>query len=149
MDIHCHHCGSLEIEYKFHVQQHPLYQCPLCQLAFLHPQPTDEQLTEIYNEHYFIGSQSEKKQEYVNRIKKETAQLYLNELVAYTRNSNLRLLEIGCGNGDFILAAQEEKFEVKGIEINEFSFHDKITWKQLHTFLEHITGCDRLFLCKA
>ncbi|MBF0290202.1 MAG: class I SAM-dependent methyltransferase, partial [SAR324 cluster bacterium] len=117
MDINCHHCGSLETEYKFHIKQHPLYQCPACQLAFLYPQPTDQQLNEIYNKNYFIGSQSGK--EHLNRLKKETAQLYLDELLAYTSSSNLRLLEIGSGNGDFIIGAQKRGFDVTGIEVND------------------------------
>ena len=118
MDLNCYHCSSLELEYKFHIKQYPLYQCSACELAFLHPQPTDQQLADIYNEHYFFGSQSQEKTQYMDQIRKATAQLYLEELLSYTKSSDLRLLEIGRGSGNFIVSAHEKGLKVRGIDLN-------------------------------
>jgi SAM-dependent methyltransferase len=51
-------------------------------------------------------------------LKSATAQVYLDELIKAGAVRGTTLLEIGCGTGDFLLAAQSAGFHVSGIEIS-------------------------------
>lgn len=118
MSLECYHCKSERVAYKFQLGKYALQQCPDCDLVFLYPQPNDTEVSNIYDERY-LGIFQEEDQEHVDRMKKTAVDLYIEELVAYTKGSNLRLLEIGAGGGDFLLAAQKKGFDVNGIEISE------------------------------
>ena len=79
--IKCFHCQSDKVEYKFQIERYPLYQCMECEIAFLHPQPTSEQLADIYNEDYILGGQTVEGETRVSQMKGATAKLYLQELL--------------------------------------------------------------------
>lgn len=55
----------------------------------------------------------------VFRQKRTTAEMYVRQLLAINGGRKGRLLEVGCGSGEFLDAASEQGFEVKGIEISE------------------------------
>jgi len=85
---------------------------------FLNQQPSDEVLEEIYNEEYFLGEHTPEGEKAVSDMKRATAKLYLNQLIKYCGSTGGKLLEIGCGNGDFLALAKEAGFDVTGIEIS-------------------------------
>jgi len=90
--------------------------CEDCGLVFLNPQPSDQELGRIYNEHYFLGSESEASRETVRQLKQATAKLYLAEIRRYQGLASGRLLEIGCGEGDFLVEAEAAGWDVTGVE---------------------------------
>lgn len=89
----------------------------------LHPQPGDDELAQIYNESYFLGSDDPHTLEIVYSHKRATAALYLRQLMRQSGwgkdGSKRSLLEIGCGMGDFLLEAQSKGFEVTGLEVTD------------------------------
>jgi glycosyltransferase involved in cell wall biosynthesis/SAM-dependent methyltransferase len=85
-------------------------------LVFLNPQPSDEELTRIYSANYFLGSESEEGRHAASEIKQATAKEYLSEIRRYQGAANGRLLEIGCGDGDFLALAEADGWNVTGIE---------------------------------
>jgi 2-polyprenyl-3-methyl-5-hydroxy-6-metoxy-1,4-benzoquinol methylase len=85
---------------------------------FLNQQPPDEVLSEIYNDEYFLGEPTPQGEKAVSEMKRATARLNLNQLVKYSGSTGEKLLEIGCGNGDFLTVAKETGFDVTGIEIS-------------------------------
>jgi 2-polyprenyl-3-methyl-5-hydroxy-6-metoxy-1,4-benzoquinol methylase len=112
----CHVCQGPRIYYLFSACGHRVVRCEDCGLVFLNPQPSDDELAKIYNAHYFLGSESEAGRETVSHIKQATAKLYLSEIRRYQGLNNGRLLEIGCGEGDFLVSAESEGWHVTGVE---------------------------------
>jgi SAM-dependent methyltransferase len=80
------------------------------------PQPTDEDLKRIYGEEYFVLGEHDEGRIHVEELKQSTADLYLNLLERYRGKGPGRLLEIGCGHGDFLLRAAARGFTVTGVE---------------------------------
>jgi glycosyltransferase involved in cell wall biosynthesis/2-polyprenyl-3-methyl-5-hydroxy-6-metoxy-1,4-benzoquinol methylase len=112
----CHVCRSPRIYYLFSACGHRVVRCEDCGLVFLNPQPSDAELATIYHAHYFLGSESEASREIVSQIKQATAKLYLSKIRCYQGLKNGRLLEIGCGDGDFLVSAECEGWHVTGVE---------------------------------
>jgi SAM-dependent methyltransferase len=84
--------------------------------VFLNPQPSDDELSRIYGRGYFLGSDSKAGRQAVSELKQATARLYLSEIRRYHGPVVGRLLEIGCGDGDFLELAEVEGWRVTGIE---------------------------------
>jgi 2-polyprenyl-3-methyl-5-hydroxy-6-metoxy-1,4-benzoquinol methylase len=83
---------------------------------FLNPQPSDDELAQIYGTDYFLGSNTEIGRHAVGEIKQATARLYLSEIRRYRGCKSGRLLEVGCGDGDFLVSAETEGWSVMGVE---------------------------------
>ncbi|MBV9154763.1 MAG: class I SAM-dependent methyltransferase [Acidobacteriaceae bacterium] len=80
------------------------------------PQPSDETLASIYNSGYFFGNGDAEASQQVALSKRATARLYLQIIAGLVKGTRPRLLEIGCGTGDFLVEARSRGFEVAGIE---------------------------------
>ncbi len=115
----CYICDSPDIRYRFVIQGHSLFQCANCGYMFLNPQPSDEFLKSLYSSDYFLMGDDDRSDRLRSEMKAATAQLYLKQLIRYYGKQQGNLLEIGCGNGDFLLVAQQAGFSVKGIEVSE------------------------------
>jgi SAM-dependent methyltransferase len=112
----CHVCQSPRIYYLFSACGQRVVRCEDCGLVFLNPQPSDEELARIYTADYFLGSESDAGRETASRVKEATAQLYLAEIRRYQGLLRGRMLEIGCGDGDFLVLAEREGWQVTGVE---------------------------------
>ncbi len=93
--------------------------CPACGLAMLNPQPDDATLDRIYGATYFIGSTTPEMHREVNALKRATAGLQLDEIAAHSGGTGGRLLEVGCGLGNFLLEARARGYRVNGIDVSE------------------------------
>jgi len=131
----CSYSGLPRVKYFF--QSHAIYECPLCGLLFLHPQPSSEELQKLYNsEEYFFNTRfyagdnnyifgyadyfAERfnKQRHFYRIARQCMAM-LRESGQPEMAGRYRLLEVGCGPGFFLEVANEVGFDVEGIEFNE------------------------------
>ena len=112
----CHVCQGPRIYYLFSACGQRVVRCEDCGLVFFNPQPSDAELARIYTADYFLGSHSEAGRETASRVKEATAKLYLAEIRRYQGLERGRLLEIGCGDGDFLVLAEQEGWEVTGVE---------------------------------
>jgi len=112
----CHVCGGARFYYLFSASDYRVVRCDDCGLVFLNPQPSDDELARIYSADYFLGSNTEKSSQAVREIKQATARLYLSEISRYCGPDSGRLLEIGCGDGDFLVTAQAAGWRVTGVE---------------------------------
>jgi 2-polyprenyl-3-methyl-5-hydroxy-6-metoxy-1,4-benzoquinol methylase len=113
----CIVCGSAKIHYNFSLGDFRVEQCSACKLMQLAPQPSDAQLAEIYGARYFIMSDEIGAHDHVTQLKSNTARDYLKRIESYTgRPLAGDLLEIGCGHGEFLVAARERGLSVTGIE---------------------------------
>lgn len=91
--------------------------CRLCRLQYTNPQPSDRELAEIYGPDYFLAAAAEFSPEHVSRLKQATADRYCDLIEsAETTVPGRRLLEIGCGHGDFLFVAAKRGFACTGVE---------------------------------
>jgi len=99
--------------------QYTVMMCDQCGTQYLDPQPTDAKLSEIYSEDYFLGGNSEEAQAERHRMKTKTAMLMLDDLLAYQGEASGKLLEIGCGQGEFLVEAEARGYQVTGLEYSQ------------------------------
>lgn len=117
-DDRCPICSSSLIQKSHHVNSYPLIKCAGCGVEFLRPQPADEVLNSIYDENYFIGSESDEGLERARALKRATAQSYMKQVKSLSKIEKGDILEIGCGSGDFLVEAQLAGYTVFGLEIS-------------------------------
>lgn len=120
----CPVCSSAEFKDKYIKEGYQVQECQGCQLQLLNPQPSNEELAEIYSSNYFLGEKTEAALQQVAEMKRATAQLYLDALLNYGVKQGGRLLEVGCGSGDFLVEAQKRGFEVVGVEFSPHATAD-------------------------
>ncbi len=85
----------------------------------LNPQPTDLDLAGIYDSAYFAFSGNPDGQLHAAGLKASTADDYLDLLASYVGAPlSGRLLEIGCGHGDFLARAAARGLSVTGVEFS-------------------------------
>ena len=115
----CIVCRSPRLHYLFSVAGYRIVRCDDCGLLSTNPQPSDDELGGIYASDYFLRGRSEASQEAVERLKSRTAGLYLDLIERYRGQGGGRLLEVGSGEGDFLVGAVERGFKVTGVEYSE------------------------------
>ena len=97
------------------------YKCGACSFVFLWPQPTEKEITDIYQESYYKSwgvSTGEEKPE-TARLKKGTSECYLKRIAAHKANG--RLLDIGSAFGYLMEVAKSYGFDAYGVELSNFS----------------------------
>jgi 2-polyprenyl-3-methyl-5-hydroxy-6-metoxy-1,4-benzoquinol methylase len=114
----CPICGSRRLHYTFSHHSYRLVRCADCHLLLTNPQPSDAELVSIYSENYFLGDDTPEGHERVSLMKRATARLYLRQLARYRGCQGGSLLEIGCGQGEFLVEAQRQGYDVTGVEIS-------------------------------
>src|SRR5205085_10614811 len=115
----CPVCSSAQSKFKFVRAELRIHSCAQCASEFADPQPTDEVLASIYNANYFLGSDTEEGRAYAASLKRATAALYLDRIQAEVAPQGAKLLEIGCGSGEFLLEASSRGYDVAGIDYSE------------------------------
>jgi 2-polyprenyl-3-methyl-5-hydroxy-6-metoxy-1,4-benzoquinol methylase len=112
----CLVCQGAKLYYLFSVLDHRIVRCDDCGLLFINPQPSDDELARIYGADYFLGGDTETGRRTVSEIKQATARLYLSEIRRYRGSQSGRLLEVGCGDGDFLVSAEADGWQVTGVD---------------------------------
>jgi SAM-dependent methyltransferase len=93
----------------------------MCRLQWQLPQPSNDELAEIYGNYYFIGSEDSESKARKLRIKESTSQLYLDMMQEYQGNIGGSLLEVGSGQGEFLIEALRRGYAVTGVEYSEIA----------------------------
>lgn len=125
--IKCNLCGSsnskelyvIEKEGKFRIVK-----CRKCGLVYQNPRPSKSEIHNMYNEDYFKGKGFDKSIDYYSGLKKKDAWNIVNRnrilnIEKYTKKG--RILDIGCGLGDFLDVARLEGWKSYGVEVSKFS----------------------------
>ncbi|MEG3618518.1 class I SAM-dependent methyltransferase [Magnetovibrio sp. PR-2] len=120
----CPLCHSDELTFWFKTPHSRVERCPSCGLGMLNPQPDDATLEGIYDSTYFIGSNNERLRAQGNALKRGTARLQLDTIAEFlntdsTEKKHPKLLEIGCGLGNFLYVADQAGFDVQGIDVSQ------------------------------
>lgn len=104
-------------DYFLTQEEFELYQCDHCGLVFTVPRPAPEQIGNYYkSEEYYSHQQNSKG--FIPRIYEGVKSINLRGKVAMATSDMVkgRLLDIGCGVGDFLLQVKKLGWEVMGIE---------------------------------
>lgn len=108
---HCLICQSSELlKMKRYYPRHGLVKCGRCGFVFMEKIPSETTLREYYATYAY---QQEKN---LSPITLKRYQELLQEFEPYRRNN--RILEIGCGQGDFLQEAQKNGWETHGTEFS-------------------------------
>jgi 2-polyprenyl-3-methyl-5-hydroxy-6-metoxy-1,4-benzoquinol methylase len=117
--LSCAICGGTDAA-RVHPGALPwLVQCVRCGLRRAQPQPTDAELSAIYDEHYyeqfgFVESESSADQG-LARTKRATYASLLSVAKPHFTGGK-RLLDVGCGLGFSLLAARDAGFDAVGLD---------------------------------
>jgi 2-polyprenyl-3-methyl-5-hydroxy-6-metoxy-1,4-benzoquinol methylase len=118
----CPVCSSRHLHYAFTLKAHRVVRCNECALMMLNPQPSDEVLESIYGSDYFVFSDNAQDRLHTDELKRSTANRYLDQFLSEDENlANKSLLEIGCGSGDFLVAAASKGLSVVGVEYSPYA----------------------------
>ena len=115
--VSCYLCG-MPVRPCFSRFGGSVYECPDCFFRLLHPQPDDAALRQVYGDAYFIGHDDAGEARHAAALKRATAESYLDIILKNCGVKNPRLLEAGCGSGDFLQAAQARGCDVAGVEFS-------------------------------
>jgi 2-polyprenyl-3-methyl-5-hydroxy-6-metoxy-1,4-benzoquinol methylase len=89
-----------------------LVRCSRCGLTYLNPMPTEDKMKQYYSEKYFetssLGDAS-------NNIFRLQMARFLNNL----KSSKGKALDVGCGDGNFLLIMKRLGWNVYGVDISE------------------------------
>jgi SAM-dependent methyltransferase len=117
----CPLCGGTHFRAITAVEGHPVVRCRRCELQFTNPQPSDAELAAIYGPDYILAEDGTPAAEIITRSKRATADHYLDLLAQAGVPARSRLLEIGCGGGNFLRQALRRGFDVTGVEYSPFA----------------------------
>lgn len=112
----CVACGSGNRREKLAFKKRLVSECASCGLQWQRPQPSNAELAEIYGTYYFIGSDDAESRARKLEIKRLTAALYLDMIEHYRGKKGGDLLEVGCGQGEFLVEAMKRGYSVTGVE---------------------------------
>ena len=114
----CLVCASRALQYEYSIAGHRIVRCCNCDLLFLNPQPTDQELTGIYTDSYALLSDSEEAAGHAAELKRRTAAHYLELIRQYRGAGAGTLLEVGCGSGDMLELAIQQGYTVMGTDLS-------------------------------
>lgn len=113
-DIRCP-CGAVEpVAEVFATPSRQYVRCPTCDLVFLHPRPTRESVEgyfrEVYDGDYGAVEASDDRQPVYQSVLKH---------VALYRSPPGSVLDVGCGDGGFLLLCRQAGWNCSGIELSK------------------------------
>jgi SAM-dependent methyltransferase len=110
-------CYRLQDKLSDSGERFPLFLCSNCELLFLDPALPVERFSEFYPSGYWW--QAEDSFSFFEKIYRETI-VKLDQLrfvsSIFPRYEEVRLLDVGCGNGLFVKLAREKGFDAWGLE---------------------------------
>ena len=116
----CPVCRGTRLHYLFSTGGFRIVRCEDCALMLTNPQPPGPDIGRLRGEdHSAIYPPGAPELTHIAALRQSSADLHLDLLERYGLPANARLLEIGCGEGDFLVRAQARGLEVTGIDFSE------------------------------
>ena len=112
----CRVCQSNHFKKWGERDAYTLYQCQNCDLVFFYPYPTQEELTEFYNQGYH-QERGYSGQTKAGELRQVMYQLDIDDLQKHIPSSG-KFLDVGCAEGSF-LSALPAQWERYGMDVSE------------------------------
>ena len=113
----CTLCNSDKIVHRFDIGDYPLWHCNSCGFEWLHPQPDDAVLGEIYSAQYH-DSRIQSAGIGYSAMKQKTFENILEKANISPRST---VLDIGCAEGDFLRVLHTKGHAVYGIDYSSYA----------------------------
>lgn len=110
---HCPNCSGRKFKSIFHDGEHGIVKCSHCGLKFANPRATSNEVVDLYGGAYMANLES------VRPLLVKICEKRLTFVERY-KNSG-KMLDVGCGNGYFLRAAERNGWEVFGTEVSSYS----------------------------
>jgi len=123
----CPVCGSGKISHYLEVKDYFLSQenfsiqeCNSCSFRFVNPRPVKEEIGRYYQSDEYI-SHDAGKTDILSRIYKLARRISIRRKFGIVKNycQGGKILDIGCGTGEFLKYCQLKRFNVTGVEPND------------------------------
>jgi SAM-dependent methyltransferase len=120
----------LPFRYAFHGSYLYGVKCSSCSLVFVHPQPTEEQIKDMYAEDYFTECSETCGAHGRSAYMEEATQAdssrpaharRIDRLLRSHVSGGNTLMEIGCGPGFFLAEIRKLGWSVRGLEISKYA----------------------------
>jgi methionine biosynthesis protein MetW len=120
----CDVCGSIDIEPRYAIEglESCLVVCRRCQLGWLEPMPSAEQITSFYPKEYY-GDEAVKFRPIIEGLVRLVGSRHIRFLCA-DLEAGARVLDVGCGRGVLLAELANRGFEVHGVEHSEEAVRD-------------------------
>jgi SAM-dependent methyltransferase len=103
-DYLCHYSGNFQIS-----------ECLECDHVFLSKRPVEKYIGKYYEQGYYTHS---KPNQYIVFLKKILQYFHITSKPSLDLFGNGKVLDVGCGNGSFLLPWIDKKWEVYGVDID-------------------------------
>lgn len=126
--IKCNLCAGEEtVVIQKAEELYSVVKCKICGLVYVNPQPAPEELIKFYREEYYREWMERQRNLRISLWRKRLKDLEKykgrkgkGQALQKSRAPALALLDVGCGNGEFLELAKET-FQVQGTEISPFA----------------------------
>lgn len=124
--ILCNLCQSEKYRLMYNVNGYDIVKCEVCGLVYLNPQPSPEELEEIYSKQQIVynGAGEDGFLSYINNKPATIKLLGYDKRLADIENyiDKGKILDIGCAGGFFLDYAKSQGWDTYGIEISSWAF---------------------------
>ena len=120
----CPICEGQDLEHFMNVQDHSIskeefriVKCNDCGLKITSPRPADEDLGRYYESEDYV-SHSDTSKGIINKVYQQVKNITLKqkEKLITSFGTKKKLLDLGCGTGDFLVYCKEKGWQVSGLE---------------------------------
>jgi SAM-dependent methyltransferase len=95
-----------------------MFRCSACRTAFVHPTPSDEELTRFYNT-YHLGDDQGGTYDAVEARMQADFPAKVALVKSATGGNPGRVLDVGCGKGYFVKACRDAGIDAQGCDLSE------------------------------
>jgi 2-polyprenyl-3-methyl-5-hydroxy-6-metoxy-1,4-benzoquinol methylase len=104
----------------FNKYERDFYTCASCGLEFIHPQPTPEEISALYDQSYYDSWGLDGCDDATERMKHSTFHDKLDIVEGFMPGKG-DILDIGCATGFFLDAARQRGWNPYGVELSDYS----------------------------
>jgi 2-polyprenyl-3-methyl-5-hydroxy-6-metoxy-1,4-benzoquinol methylase len=119
----CHICGGQHIVFFSEKNGFRMYQCMNCDLMFVSPMPTSQDLAAMYTEEYFKNIDKKDSHGYTDydRDKEPMRRAFVRALQKIeSRTQGRTIFDVGAATGYFLDVAKTRGWKTKGSEISQY-----------------------------
>ena len=104
-------------DYRFQItdEEFNVVQYQRCGLIYVNPRPTEKEIARFYPQDYYSNEEGIAK--VVSRLLQN---MKIKKIINFKRKG--RILDIGCGDGEFLLCFKKRGWEVYGVDTSEYAY---------------------------